>query len=160
LIEFAAYRPFDFQRGEGEAGGDTRYIAYVIRPDGEVQSKDLGPAQEADDAVAALRKALGDPRRNDVYELSRAVDRKIIQPIRALLGNARQLLISPDGELNLIPFEALIDEQAHWLVERYSMPGGICSGCKLRAQTGAGRRWLPTPSSEIRTADRSTGRIC
>jgi CHAT domain-containing protein len=40
--------------------------------------------------------------------------------VRALLGETRQLLISPDGELNLIPFAALVDERGRYLLERYS----------------------------------------
>src|SRR5262249_1396998 len=74
-----------------------------------------------DDAVAALRAALGDPRRRDVSELARALDRKVTQPIRAMLGGANQLLIAPEGSLHSIPFEALIDESGSYLVERYSI---------------------------------------
>jgi len=44
-----------------------------------------------------------------------------MQPVRALAGDATQLLISPDGQLNLIPFEALVDEHHQYLVERYSI---------------------------------------
>jgi len=44
-----------------------------------------------------------------------------MRPIRPLLGDATQLLISPDGELNLIPFGALVDEQGRYLIERYSL---------------------------------------
>jgi CHAT domain-containing protein len=55
-----------------------------------------------------------------VQQLARAVDEKVMQPVRALAGDAKQLLISPDGELNLIPFEALVDDQDRYLVERYA----------------------------------------
>jgi CHAT domain-containing protein len=44
-----------------------------------------------------------------------------MQPIRSITGNAAHLLISPDGELNLMPFEALVDESNHYLVERYAI---------------------------------------
>jgi CHAT domain-containing protein len=122
LIELAAYRPFDPKgENEGEAYETTRYVAYVFRQQGEVQWRDLGPAKETDDAVAALREALSDGRRKDVQALARAVDQKIMQPIRAFLGDAKQLLISPDGELNLIPFEALVDEHGRYRLEHFSI---------------------------------------
>lgn len=94
-------------------------MAYTLRRQGEVQWKDLGAAKEIDDVVDSLREALRDPGRSDVQRLARAVDEKVMQPIRALIGDATQLLVSPDGELNLLPFAALVDEQKRYLVERY-----------------------------------------
>jgi CHAT domain-containing protein len=120
LVEFAVYRPFDPKAPDNrKAYGEPHYVAYVLRRRGEVQWKELGEARTIDGAVDALRQALGDPRRHDVRELARALDEKLMQPLRALTGNATQLLVSPDGELNLLPFQALVDEQNHYLVERY-----------------------------------------
>jgi CHAT domain-containing protein len=62
---------------------------------------------------------LADPQRGDVRQVARALDEKVLQPLRPLLGDTRQLIISPDGELNLIPFAALVDERDHYLLERY-----------------------------------------
>jgi CHAT domain-containing protein len=42
-----------------------------------------------------------------------------VQPIRQLLGNTKTILLSPDAALNLIPFEALVDENNQYLVENY-----------------------------------------
>ena len=44
-----------------------------------------------------------------------------MQPVRTLLPAARHLLISPDGQLNLIPFAALVDEQDRYLIERFTL---------------------------------------
>jgi CHAT domain-containing protein len=44
-----------------------------------------------------------------------------MQPIRKLLGNTRTILLSPDSQLNLIPFAALVDESDRYLVENYSI---------------------------------------
>jgi CHAT domain-containing protein len=121
LIELAVYRPFDPKADEDAAYGEPRYVAYVIRNQGEVQWKDLGSVKEIDNTVGSLRQALRDPTRSDARQLARQADEKILRPIRALVGNATQLLISPDGELNLIPFEALVDEQNRYAVERYSI---------------------------------------
>jgi CHAT domain-containing protein/Tfp pilus assembly protein PilF len=121
LLEFAVYRPYDAKAvTSDEAYGKPRYIAYVLQRDGDVRWKDLGDKEAVDAAINQWRKALRDPKRNDAQVLGRAADEKIMRPVRALLGNARQLFVSPDGALNLIPFEALVDEQNHYLIENYS----------------------------------------
>jgi CHAT domain-containing protein/Tfp pilus assembly protein PilF len=122
LIEFASYRPFNPKAAkEDEAYGQPRYVAYVLRRQGEIQWKELGEAKAVDESVAKLRKALRDPKRKDVKRLARAVDEKVFRPLRPLLGDVTRLLISPEGALNLIPFEALVDDRRRYLVERYSI---------------------------------------
>jgi len=120
LIEFVTYRPFNPRVDNLEAYGEPRYIAYVLRSQGDVRWKDLGEAKAIDSAVGALRQALREPTRSDVRDLARKVDEKVMQPVRALLGETTQLLISPDSELNLIPFGALVDEDGRYLIQRYS----------------------------------------
>ena len=38
-----------------------------------------------------------------------------MRPLRAAYGDVGQLLVSPDGALNLVPFEALVDEEGETL---------------------------------------------
>ena len=120
LVEFAVYRPYRPDAIPGEVT-EPHYVAYIITSRDEVRWKELGAAALIDEAVGKLRQALRDPRRKDFAAAARAADEKIMRPIRGLVGNAKRLLISPDGALNLIPFEALADEQGHYLVERYSI---------------------------------------
>src|SRR5205807_152484 len=101
--------------------GESRYIAYVIRSTGDVKWKDLGATKDIDSMVDKFRRAVGDPDRADVRQLARALDSKLMQPARALAGDVKQLLLSPDGPLNLAPLQALIDENGRYLVERYSI---------------------------------------
>jgi CHAT domain-containing protein/Tfp pilus assembly protein PilF len=121
LLEFVSYRPLS-PKGitAKERYGAPRYVVYVIRNQGEVRWRELGGTKEVDGAVQALRQALRDPQRKDTQQLARALDLTVMQPVRALLGDATQLLVSPDGELNLVPFAALVDEQGRYLVQRYS----------------------------------------
>jgi CHAT domain-containing protein/Tfp pilus assembly protein PilF len=123
LVELAVYRPFDPKAigQETTQYGHPRYVAYIIPNQGEVRWKDLGSAKDIDSAADAFRQALRDPKRSDAKQRARVLDEQTFRPLRALVGDATQLLISPDGELNLIPFEALVDEQDHYLVERYSI---------------------------------------
>ena len=122
LVEFVSFRPFDpkYKKREDQFGA-RRYVAYVLRPHGEPKWAELGEAQPIDEAVTALRQALRDPRSNEVKRLARQVDERVMQPVRKLLGKRRQVLLSPDGELNLIPFNALIDERGDYLIKRYAI---------------------------------------
>jgi CHAT domain-containing protein/Tfp pilus assembly protein PilF len=120
LIEFFSYRPFYPKNGPDKAYGDPRYVAYVLRPQGDIRWKELGEAKQIDGAIDAFRAALHNPNRRDVQRLARKVDESVMQPVRALLGDATHLLVSPDGALNLVPFEAFVDDQNRYLVQRYS----------------------------------------
>jgi CHAT domain-containing protein/Tfp pilus assembly protein PilF len=122
LVEYVVYHPFD-PRAErnSEAYGPAHYAAYTLRRDGSVAGVDLGEASRIDERVATLREALHDPRCPDLRSRARTVAAQILAPIRGSIGTATRLLISPDGDLSLIPFEALIDERGNYLIERYAI---------------------------------------
>jgi CHAT domain-containing protein len=120
LLEFAVFRPFDpAAERNAEAYGPPHYAAYVIRPGVAPRGIDLGPAVRIDDAIDVLRQALRDPSRSDVQPRARDVDELVMRPLRAWLGDVDRLLISPDGGLNLIPFEALVDEEWCYLIQHF-----------------------------------------
>ena len=142
LIEFAAYQPYQFS---AKTAAPTHYIAYVLNADGTIKWKELGEAAVIDQAIEALRQALRDSGRTDVRQLSRNVDEKVMQPLRPLLAepaDAPNLLISPDGMLNLLPFAALVDEQNRYLIERYAISYLTSGRDLLRLQVAR------TPKSE------------
>src|SRR5215813_4019442 len=57
LIEFYSYHPFNAKSARpAEAFGQPRYVAYVLRQQGEAQWVDLGEAATIDRAVTALRR--------------------------------------------------------------------------------------------------------
>ncbi|MDX6527808.1 MAG: hypothetical protein QOH41_98 [Blastocatellia bacterium] len=151
LIEFATYRPFDPKAvNSDEAFGKPHYVAYVVRHGSGSRGKDLGEAKAIDDAIGALRQSLRDPQRSDAQELGRVVYERVIGPIREWLGDATQLLVSPDGQLNLIPFAALVDEQGDFLIQRYSLTyltsGRDLLRMKIERESKSGPVVLANPS--------------
>ncbi len=122
LIEFAAYRPFDWKStDDSTAYGATRYIVFVIRNREDVQWVEIGEADEIEKLIEQWRTSLRSPLSKGSNETARLIDEKVMRPVRRLTGDAVHLLLSPDGDLNLIPFEALVDENGSYLVERYSI---------------------------------------
>ncbi|HVG18850.1 MAG TPA: CHAT domain-containing protein, partial [Blastocatellia bacterium] len=114
------YHPSNPKEAKTESRyGDPRYAAYVLPCQGEPLWVELGDAESINRNIDAFRKALRDTRSRDVKPLARAVDRDVMQPVRKLLGQTRQVFISPDGALNLIPFAALVDERGDYLVKDY-----------------------------------------
>jgi CHAT domain-containing protein/Tfp pilus assembly protein PilF len=131
LLEYFAYRPFDPKATTSDTTyGNARFAVYVIRNHGVPQGIDLGDAKAIHAAISRFREALRDPLNADVRDASRVLDEKIMQPVRGLMGETKKLLISPDGDLNLIPFEALMDEQGRFLLQGYSF-GYLTTGRDL-----------------------------
>jgi MYXO-CTERM domain-containing protein len=118
LVEIAAYSP---SAGAPPGKGSLRphYAAYVLRRDAEIRSVDLGEVAPLDDLIAEARRALSGTR-VDPTALSRALHDAVMRPLRAALRDTRWILLSPDGDLNLVPFGALIDEHGRVLIEDLS----------------------------------------
>ena len=136
LVEYAVYHLIAPKQGkESKESEETHYAAYVVGRQGDIQMKDLGKASEIDAAVEDFRQTLHDPKSRNAAQSGRFLDDKIMKPLRGLLGDKKQILVSPDGALNLIPFEALVDEQNKYLVENYSFTYLTSGRDLLRMQT-------------------------
>jgi CHAT domain-containing protein/Tfp pilus assembly protein PilF len=121
LVEWVAYKPFNLKaRKESEWWAPARYAACILPRHGDPVWIDLGDEATINAAVQALRAALRRPANPEVTALARALEARIMAPVRARLGDTRRVLLSADGALNLIPFAALIGEDGRPLIERYS----------------------------------------
>lgn len=117
LIEFAQYEPEDTRTGKKSP---ARYLAYVLPKEGEVQGIELGEVATIDAVVRRFRQAITDKNSGiDLNPAARKLDELVMQPIRPLLGQAKIIFLSPDGELNLAPFAAFRDEHGRYLIEDY-----------------------------------------
>ena len=143
LIEYAAYRPFDptnplDEQGGGLAAdrfGNPRYAAYLLFPNGQIEIIDLGDAAKIDAAVQSFTGLLQNPgtdlqratavptlRPEVIEEVTTDIRSLVFDPIAPYLQDVDHLLISPDGQLNLLPFEALQPETGgEYLVQQYQI---------------------------------------
>jgi CHAT domain-containing protein/tetratricopeptide (TPR) repeat protein len=124
LIDFARIRIFDFKTvGTERKWLPHRYIAFILHACNaeSVGMINLGDADDIDRVVSLLRKGLGDVNDiNRVRNASQEICRKVFEPVRNELGDVREVFISPDGNLNLIPFEILQGFDGRYLIEDYT----------------------------------------
>ena len=134
LVEFVRHRPFNARATRNaDRWGAERYVAFVLRPTGGPAWVDVGDADFVDGQVMRFRAALRRPpdpvssghafagSMAAMKRAARALDAQVMQPVRRLLGRARHLFVVPDGQLNLIPFSALVSERGDFLLGRYSI---------------------------------------
>ncbi|WP_396888901.1 tetratricopeptide repeat protein [Microcystis aeruginosa] len=121
LVEIVRYQPFNPKAPENQRFGIPRYAVYILYPNGDIKAKDLGEAKPIEDKLIYFRDNLADAETPlpQLQKSARQLDETLMQPIRQLLGNTKTILLSPDAALNLIPFEALVDENNQYLVENY-----------------------------------------
>jgi CHAT domain-containing protein/Tfp pilus assembly protein PilF len=121
LVEFAKYRSLNAKaKSQNDRFGPFRYAAYILRHDEAPLVVDLGVAGRIDSTAEQLRAALKDATSEKFKVPSRALDKLVMEPIRKRLDNqVHMLLLSPDGALNFIPFDALIKEDKKFLIEDY-----------------------------------------
>ena len=109
LIEFQRYRPFDGSKPENpddQRWGQARYQALVLKPDGAITTIDLGLAKPIDGLIHSALEA-SEQKQADALELWAQVGRVVLNPLTPATRGVNTLFVSPDGELNRIPFAAL-----------------------------------------------------
>jgi CHAT domain-containing protein/Tfp pilus assembly protein PilF len=136
LIEFLRMPERDFKTMRWQA---HHYFAFVLTP-GQKSPRliDLGSVKEIDAGVEALRKefidfqeklkdcespeemqALEKAQEKQFAERSAPLYKLLFAPLRKELGKAAVLYLAPDGALNRLPFEAVVDTDGKYLVESY-----------------------------------------
>jgi CHAT domain-containing protein/Tfp pilus assembly protein PilF len=144
LIDIARFDVFNYAaRRKGEDWKPARYAAWIVPPQGQgsVEVVDLGEASEIDAAVTAYRESLryaigenglvssaGEAKAEQLLrEAAKPLVDKVLRPIMAGVTAAgcekstTELILSPDGELWLVPWAALPIEDGRYLVEQYAI---------------------------------------
>jgi CHAT domain-containing protein len=121
LIEIVAYQPFNpTYRTNNEMWGELSYAMYTLNHAGDLRWIDLGGSHVIDAELNRFRAALQDPESKDVKDIAQKLYGKLVGPLLNIIGDTRRILLSADGELNLIPFGALVDEEGNFLIENFT----------------------------------------
>jgi CHAT domain-containing protein/Tfp pilus assembly protein PilF len=106
LIEFQKYRPLKRDPSGKSQWGDSRYVALLLHTDGRIDAIPLGPAAPIDQAITMAHDASA-ANQADAFSLWAKVSTLLFKPLQPQLSGVRELFLSPDSELNRIPFAAL-----------------------------------------------------
>ena len=92
---------------------------------------DLGESDVIDEHIIAYRnemkRIVGDYIREwrleegILSEISKWLYNTVFEPIKECIGNSKHLYLSPDGDLNLIPFEVFMKPDGEFLIEEYEI---------------------------------------
>jgi CHAT domain-containing protein/tetratricopeptide (TPR) repeat protein len=164
LIEFARIRDVNFKEIKWAS---FRYLAFVLRPGkaDEVSLIDLGEADGIDRKVAAFRKALRDPKgpHATLIRLSTELNQAVFAPLKPAIGGTKRLFLSPDGSLNLIPFEVLRSPEGRYLIEDYAFTylaaGRDLAGFGMVKDKGGKALLLGDPDFDLDPKDLVTAKV-
>ncbi len=122
LLEFVATPTvLSFAKDEDKELQKGHYFAFILFPGmpDKVRWSYLGRAYGIDQKVASLRREIATMGKN-AEKLSRELYDIVFAPIEKKLGETKEIFISPDGNLNLVPFEVLVDKNGRYLIEKYT----------------------------------------
>jgi CHAT domain-containing protein len=118
LVEFVRYHRFDPR--QPQPWQEECYVAYLLTRQGPPHWVALGEAKPIDAAIDAVLAAMdGRIPAATAQAALRQLDAQLLAPMRAQLPGIAQLILAPDGKLNLVPFEALLDPQGHYALDSY-----------------------------------------
>ncbi len=119
LIEYVVYQPYTPQVPKDKKKDlPLRCGAFILNSKGEVGSRDLGEVEGIQQAAISFRRSLAQPGNEDYIVLGKILYGTLVAPLEPLIGDATSWKLAPDGQLNLVPFEAFIGEGGKFLTER------------------------------------------
>ncbi len=128
LVEFSSFEPWASKSWQMSVvpnsshvvGRPRRYVAFVVGRSGEASAIDLGETVVIDEAISRFRAAVKDPDNDSAVQLGKVLHDLTMAKIEPALGGVANVLLAPDGALNLVPFAALVDNKGEYLVKRFN----------------------------------------
>ncbi len=119
LVEYVYYHARDTS-SPTFAPKEVRFVAYVLHKSGDPVAVDLGDGIPIGRAVNDLREGLSE--QGDVLPHAKRVHELVVKPLeKHLRPTDKRIVVSPDDDLNLVPFAALVDAHGKFLVEQYEL---------------------------------------
>ena len=125
LIEFAKIKIFNFRETGKNKWLPDHYYGFVLHGGGNapLYLADLGESDPIDRAIRTFREKivdLSDLKGTGAIKAAREIYDLVFAPLKEKLGDKREIFISPDGNLNLIPFEVLVAPDGRFLIDDYT----------------------------------------
>ena len=141
LVDIARFPVIDLKTPGKQKEKPAHYVAWVTRKNGEAHLVDLGEAGPIDERITRVRRELaGAPERlrkegevqaeQAAPQALQALADKVLQPLRQHLDDCTQWVISPDGNLWLVPWAALPLDEKTYAIEKHTI-GYVISGRDL-----------------------------
>jgi CHAT domain-containing protein/Tfp pilus assembly protein PilF len=153
LIDIAHFRRFDLKsRGGEKKWQEAHYAAWLTPKAGPVRLIDLGPAEKIDEAVKRFRAAMQQATRRVKADGEEAAEKAlrehldalsalVLKPLLPHISASKKWLVSPDGNLWLLPWEALTLPDGKFAVEKH-----------LVSYLTSGRDLLPPPEAKVKVS--------
>ena len=145
-LDFAKVTLYDFQNKT--YGEKPHYLLFLFIPGDSPQVRfiNIGASEDVDKHISAYLKEMGMVKTEGTLPDEKKLRREasvlydlLVKPVEPFLKDKKHLLVSPDGNLNLIPFEALTTPSGSYLTERY-----------LISYVGAGRDMVKFAPSSLK----------
>lgn len=130
LVAFVVYDRNERRRRAGaaaEARHEASFVAFVLAPDRDPQVVKIGLQREIEARVAAwnreaaygvlLRSRTPAQAEAAYFAAGEALRKLVWDPLETLLGDARAVLVVPEGAMHLVSFAALPTAEGEYLVE-------------------------------------------
>ena len=122
-------------KGDEKNVEPARYVAWIVPPigKGNVEIVDLGTADEVDQTIETARRAIEQTAAkvktaDDEEQAERAalvpltkLAALVLEPLKPHLKNAKQIVLSPDSNLWLVPWAALPVEEGKYAIEEWQI---------------------------------------
>jgi len=122
-IDFVKMKNYDFKKNKWS---DSKYLAFLLSPDKSIEIADLGYTEEIDALINDYRTEIikaentkRPPVKKKLDTISKILYSELLKPLEKHFNGINNIYISPDGNLNLLPFEILITTSKEYIIDKY-----------------------------------------